>query len=454
MKHLCTLVLAVLCIKVSAQTTIYTQTFNSGSAADWTLNTTDMGGIGSASPDNVWIINNSYTAGPLGTTTPAQPSGITVPNSYYLHMYCGPALAIWYGSNCNFNAGMTGYTYFAAQTTPISTAGYSGVNFTFWWLCVGSSTSAGKVYYRTSSSGSWTAITTPVPSYYAVGTWTHQTIHLAAFDSQPFLEFGFQFTDGSSGGSDPAFGIDDIIVTGVPAAPPAPSFTLSNSTPCQDSCITLTNTSSGTVDSFTWSCPGATTATPHTSPATMCFTASGTATITLTDYRSGTPYTATHTVTVIPTPHPPLTRAGSVLTVPAGYLGYQWLNGTTPISGATTNTYTFSGPGIYTVIVDSAGCPGYSSFNYTVTGFSGISSVPGNFHAAQAGNNLKLSATNAPGEGLVVYMYDATGREILKDHWAPGANDILVNNLTAAPGLYIIKLSNQHTSVVLKWMKN
>ena len=203
-----------------AQTMIYFQNFNTGSATDWSLNTSDLGGVGGTG--NQWLINNVYAAGGLGTTTASEPAGIVTPNSYYMHINCGPTWSSFYGLNCNFLAGGSGDTYFAALNAPISTVGYTGVTFSFWWLCNGDATSMGDVYYRTSSTGTWTPITTMIPtaSFYGSSAWNRDSVHLAAFDGQPFLEFGFQFTDGLSGaGSDPAFGIDDIMVTGSTGAP-------------------------------------------------------------------------------------------------------------------------------------------------------------------------------------------------------------------------------------------
>src|ERR1700749_3234157 len=86
MKKLFTFLLSLYVYGASAQTTIYTQTFNS-SYTDWSLNTTDLGGDASLS-DNQWIVNNTYAAGLLGSPTASEPSGITgYPTSNYLHIY-------------------------------------------------------------------------------------------------------------------------------------------------------------------------------------------------------------------------------------------------------------------------------------------------------------------------------------------------------------------------------
>ena len=152
MRKLLTLITPLfIAFAADAQTTIYSQTFNSGSASEWTLNTSDLGG---ASAPNRWVINNTYPGNIIApTATPEQPSGITGgPESYYMHIRSnvGPA-------NCTFNASGT-HSYFTAMNTPIVTTGYTGVNLSFWWVCNGDAVSVGEVYYRTNDTAAWTII--------------------------------------------------------------------------------------------------------------------------------------------------------------------------------------------------------------------------------------------------------------------------------------------------------
>ena len=66
---------------------------------------------------------------------------------------------------------------------------------------------------------------------------------------------------------------------------------------------------------------------------------------------------ATHTITINPLPVPVITASGSVLSTTVSFTTYQWLSGTTPISGATGATYTAITSGSYRVIVtDANGC--------------------------------------------------------------------------------------------------
>jgi hypothetical protein len=457
MKTLFTLLFASIAFSSFAQTTIYSETFNSGSAPGWTLNTSDEGGV--APVNNQWIINNAYAPGPLGTPTANQPSGIVgYPNSYYLHIYGGPTYAPVYGLNANYAAAMTGDTYFAAMTSPISTMGYTGVTLSFWWLGMGSSTAVGKVFYRTSASGAWTQITAPTATYYNNTSWLQQTIVMSVFDNQAFLEFGFQFTDGTSGGTDPSFAVDDIMVTGSSAAvPPTASYTMMpNDTVCADSCITFTNTSTGgTMDSLKWAISPAVTMTSTTvTPLVQCFPATGAYTVTLTAYGAGSSTNSVQNIYIKPKPSPVITKAGHTLTVPAGYTTYQWYNGATPIAGATNDTYTYTGSGNYSVVVDSGSCKGMSTNNINTAGIPQVSSAENVFWASGENGGLTLWSRELLKETLTVNIYDATGRCVMQGQWPEGSDIMMVGNLSLARGLYIIRLNdNSGGAISLKFIE-
>ena len=441
----------------NAQTTIYSQTFNTDTANEWTLNTSDLGG---ASAPNRWVINNTYPGNIIApTATPEQPSGITGgPESYYMHIRSnvGPA-------NCTFNASGT-HSYFTAMNTPIVTTGYTGVNLSFWWVCNGDAVSVGEVYYRTNDTAAWTIInTTSIPpaaldSYNVNTTWLQATIHLDSFDNQPFLEIGYRFRHQGTTGSDPAFGVDDIFVTGTPVVvvtPPVASETSTGSTACQDSCITFTSTSTGVVDSVKWTSTGGIIATPTDSATAICFPAAGTYSVTLTAYNSGGSDSTSTVVTVNPTPMPVITQSGNTLSVTGTYTSYQWLNGATPITGATNANYTVTSAGSYAVVVDSGGC--YGGALITATYIDGVQNVTGsttNFWLTQQGNNaIQLNESFTNTESLEVAVYDATGRKMIADMWAANTTGRELNTGELPAGLYIIRISNRNTAAVLKWMK-
>ena len=462
MKKLATLCLSLFtCFSAArAQTVLYSQTFDS-TYADWSLNTSDLGGVTTMTP-NYWTVTNVYAGGSaLFVNTPDQPAGIYGnPESPYLHIRSavGPA-------NATFNASGN-HSYTAGMNSPIVTTSYSGVTLSFWWLCKGNGVSFGRVYFRTSSSATgWQQISTAsippaaLDSYNnQASSWIQQTIHLDSFDNQPFLEFAFQFHHQGVAGSDPSFAIDDVMITGTPATVTAPvaSFSSASTTPCQDGCVLFTSTSTGTIDSVRWDAspagPSIVSATSDTT--TMCFPTSGAYSVTLTAYNSGGSNSSTTVINVIPTPHPTITQTGAVLSVPAVYTTYQWYNGLTAITGATTNTYTITTTSTYGVVVDSVGCQGGDTLTTGPLHVTNLTNTVADFWLAQPNSSsVNLSSSKPIDDALGITIYDATGRKILDEVWNAGSYTKRINGLAVANGLYIIKLSNSYTSVVLKWQK-
>ena len=218
----------ILAFTSKAQTVIYSEDFNGASPA-FQLNTTDLFGVSQSS--NVWVINNSYNGGNVSgecsgfpftapfPSTPNQPAGIALsPQSNYLHITStlavsqGVSNCIFFGADgfCNFDE-----SYFAKMTSNINTSGQTNVNLSFWWLCQGSSlNNYGELYYSTDGGASWILETSGNTQYNLTNNWTFQTISNPDFSNQPNLRFAFRFLNGvDSGAQDPAFGVDDILVT-------------------------------------------------------------------------------------------------------------------------------------------------------------------------------------------------------------------------------------------------
>lgn len=146
------------------------------------------------------------------------------------------------------------------------------------------------------------------------------------------------------------------------AAPVVASFSVTATTVCQDSCLTLTSTSTGTIDSIRWKMiiAGSPILLANITPSKTCFTSSipaGTYLIRLVVYGGGVADSFATSITVNQAPHPVITRSGHTLSVSGSYLSYQWYDDILPISGATTSSYTFTSGGDYSVLVDSGGCP-------------------------------------------------------------------------------------------------
>ncbi len=461
MKRLVTFCLFFVCISAThAQITIYLDTISSAGTG-WSLNDTDLGGATTGTP-NAWLINNAYAGGSFGVVTipntSDQPAEITgSPESYYLHM-CSAAAQSNGIFNTNFNASsITSTSYFASMNNSVSTVGYAGVYFSFWWLCEGSSPSAvGSVYYRTSTSRPWVEITGT--TFAGSSTWAIDSVHLDSFDNKPFLQFAFRFKHTLSG-SDPAFAVDQIRLTASTTSipPPTASYSATDTMACQDSCITFYNTSSGTIDSVRWTTTpaGATIGSPTGDVTTICFPAAGAYSVTLTAYNSGGSNSLTAPIGVHPIPTPVIVQSGSTLSVSGAYTGYQWYTDTTLIGGANDSVYTVTTPGTYAIIVDSAGCRGYDTIIVV-----GTTHIPmANFTATEywltqlSKNTLNITASAPAAQDLTVTVFDATGKLIRKEQWIAGSSSKQINDLYLPEGLYIIRLGNSTTSAVLKWAK-
>lgn len=236
------LCIALFQINLQAQTSLFSEDFESGGSTNFSLNSTDMGGT--ATGENPWIINNIYAGGsgsfmclgfPIPFTVPAapqQPAGITNnPTSFHLHIT--PQIAIDGGGNlpaasyvaadgfCIFG----GTSTFSRMTTDFSTVGYDSIEFDYWWTCGGSSTYYGELYYSTNGGSSWTLVNNPssgTSQWSGQATWANTKISNPNWAQQATLRFGFRFVSGSTAtGSelDPGYAVDDIEVTGFTLAP-------------------------------------------------------------------------------------------------------------------------------------------------------------------------------------------------------------------------------------------
>ncbi|XOV66225.1 MAG: T9SS type A sorting domain-containing protein [Fluviicola sp.] len=224
-----TILLAGLLLSTSsfAQTVLYSEDFESGGGSV-TLNTSDVSSTAGTSGTNYWLINNSYTGGtgtlicfgsPFNftvTNTPTQPGGITnAPTSTYLHTVSNAAVSNGI-TNSSFQAA-DGFCAFAENnfvemTNDISTTGYTNVNIDFWWMCGGSATIFGELYYSTDGGTTWNLDQTNLNNQ---GAWLQSNFTNALWDNQATLRFGFRFVNGTTtAASEPGFSIDDIVVEG------------------------------------------------------------------------------------------------------------------------------------------------------------------------------------------------------------------------------------------------
>ena len=224
MKNLLLVGITFLAAQLStAQTTIYSENFESGNS--FTLNTTDLG---AATTYNTWLMNNTYAGGsgtfvclgfPFSFTvpsTPNQPAGITnSPQSNYMHIAAQAAVSS--SISCasyipSDGTCVSDESNFSRMTTPISTAGYSGVSLDFWWMCGGSPEAFGQVYYSLDGGITWVLKQSTLNNTL---TWSQLALTDAAWDNQASLLFAFRFLNTtSSTAADPGFSVDQIVVQG------------------------------------------------------------------------------------------------------------------------------------------------------------------------------------------------------------------------------------------------
>lgn len=361
---------------------LFQESFESGTG-NWTLN----GGSGT----NTWVVNNQYAGGLFGiiVNTPQQPAVITgSPTSNYLHITNGDICSILSICNANFDTGSPS-DQTATLNNSISTLNLQNVTFAFYYLCAGDPASAyGSLEYSLDNGTTWTV----AGMYNGVSSWTTSSISLPIWDNQPSLRFRFRWQNGSLG-SDPAFSVDDVVISAMSAATPA--VISLNAIPATSWCFnTLFNTpvhftSSGTyfaanVYNAELSDATGSFATPL-NIGTLATSATGNLTINGI-IPAGTPAGSGYRIRVVSTDQPAVSNdngadlsihtlpvidggpdrtvcAGSSVTLTAtGAVQYGWTNSVinaSPFTPAATQTYTVTG-------TDANGCQGTDQVTVTV----------------------------------------------------------------------------------------
>ena len=210
-----------------SQTTIYQETFETGNT--FTLNTSDLG---ASTTFNTWLMNNSYAGGsgtfvcqgfPFSFTVsnaPSQPVAIAgSPSSNYMHISAQAAISsgITCASYIPSDGGtcVSNQTNFSKMTASISTLGFTGVEFDFWWMCAGSVDAYGELYFSLDNGATWFL---EQSNLFNVTNWTQTAIVDPIWDNQSNLMFAFRFVNSTaSTAADPAFSVDQITVSGMPA---------------------------------------------------------------------------------------------------------------------------------------------------------------------------------------------------------------------------------------------
>jgi len=259
MKKQLLLLVSLLAVSLQyGQTTLYSENFN-GATHTFTLNTSDVSSV--TNGYNLWVVNNSYSGGSFNEpcfgfstsvgNTPNQPGAITgSPSSNYLHIVNQAAQSAGI-SNANFLASDGGMlcnnnqNYFAKMTNDISTLGYTNVTFSCYYLCSGSSTTYGELYYSTDGGATWLL---QLGNIYNVSSWQSLSQTNFNWDNQATLRFGFRFVNNSSfSASDPPLAVDEIIITGnLLVTNSITTTSISADTLCPGDSIVVNYTASGT----------------------------------------------------------------------------------------------------------------------------------------------------------------------------------------------------------------
>lgn len=186
-----------------AQTTLFQDDFESGTS-QWALNT--------GSGANSWVVNNTYLGfSGLIPDTPNQPASITNgPQSSYMHItnttICG-GLSV---CNANFDTGSASNQN-SEVATSIDASSYTNVTVSFWYLCAGQTgVSYGTMEYSIDGGTTWIGTGT---EYSGVSSWTQESVSLPAWDNSGSFKVRFKWQNGG-GGLDPAFSIDELLITG------------------------------------------------------------------------------------------------------------------------------------------------------------------------------------------------------------------------------------------------
>lgn len=478
-------ILSLQAINSNGQIIFWTENFESGAAASlnvssytgpngaWTQ-TTSVSGTPDGAQANAWYVTcaeSGHIAGACGTGcgTPANATlhiGSTTLGdlgaSYDAGGMCGVPIPTPYSYSYTYGACVG--TDDRAESPTINCTGKNNILLKFYYIENGDAANDNAtVWYSADNGSTWSLLTDPPKTPLGCspqGQWAMDTVRLpASANNNAQVKIGFRWVNNDDGvGTDPSFAVDSVSLSAPPPPPPPPvaTFTTTATSVCQDSCVTVTSSSIGTIDSVRWKATGATIATPTTTTTSICFPVAGSTTIHLYVYGPGGVDSTTHVVTVKATPHPVITvLSGHIIQVPAVYASYQWYNGSTLITGATNNTYTYSLPpgGHFSVVVDSGGCK-HSSLNIYSVGVVNVNGANIGFWLSQQGNNsLTLHAEQALDDPITVTMFDVAGRKILDEEWARGSEIKQIDVASVSQGLYILKLNNQTTSLVFKWIK-
>ncbi|MBD3636735.1 MAG: T9SS type A sorting domain-containing protein [Crocinitomicaceae bacterium] len=424
-------------ISVNAQTVqLFFDDFESGGGS-WSLNTGDEGCVSGTSGDNEWVINSVYAGGTFNSSicfpgnpvtvgaTPGQPVGITSQNGNYLHILSQEAEN---GGVLNANYALADNQLcffpscnFMSMNSDINTIGMDNITIDFWWLNEGSVNGYGEVMVSLDGGTSWTTVNSGM---YGQGTWTQSTFTDPSWANQPTVRFAFKFmndADQSLSGTDPAWSIDDVLVTG-------------DTISCSDSfsSISATGCNSYTVPSGdeTYTTPGTMTVNDTIPNATGC---DSIMTINLTINSVDTSV---------------VNNLDGSATAQSASGTFQWLycdSAYTAISGATSATYNATSTGGYAVEVTENGCVDTSACTtIQIGGLGEFESSEFNVFPNPNQGSFSIDLSGLKGNQKLMII-DTKGAIVYTETVPSGG--VLHYDLTLEKGIYLIELVDQHRMI-------
>ncbi|WP_343748083.1 SBBP repeat-containing protein [Fluviicola sp.] len=201
---------------------------------------------------------------------------------------------------------------------------------------------------------------------------------------------------------------------------------------CEGTAFTLPTTSSNGI-SGTWS------------PA---INTTATTTYTFTPAAGECATTETMTVTVNALPEPIITVSGNVFSADAGFATYQWMRNGTDLPGATSNTYTPTQNGDYSVrVTNTSGCEGSSNvISHTDLGLTDSAKQKLVVYPNPTMETLNISNVSTQ---ATYTIYDLYGKMISKGKITD--NKVTVSNLPSAA--YFIAVEDNETVEMVQFIK-
>lgn len=148
-----------------------------------------------------------------------------------------------------------------------------------------------------------------------------------------------------------------------------------------------------------------------------------------------------------------LSYANGILSADQSGVSYQWINCTTmnPISGATSQSFTPSSNGTYSVMLSGTIC-GINSECFTVSnlGLDEFSQLNLVLFPNPVGDELKI--VNASGEELILELYDNTGK--LLQTIVSSETNYVVGMQDKAAGIYQLKVRSKFAERTFKIVRN